>query len=319
MDPEFYGLPPAASTFAEDVDPLFEFLWIVCGFFFLLILAILAYSVVRYRRKRLEQPAASNVTHHTTLEIVWTLIPTVILMVVFAWGWKGNLKQSVAPPDALRYDVQAFQWGWSIYHPGAIRGSKDIWVPAGKPVQFVMTSPDVLHSMSIPAFRAKRDVVPGSRQILWFQATEDMVGESFRYYCTEYCGQGHSVMNGMVHVVSQAIYDTQPWAQVPEDPIEAGEYFYNTYGCSACHSSNGVAGSGPTFQNIWMREGKLSNGENYVADEAYIKNSVRNPDSQIVAGYPTGLMPKTWGDESGMPEADLDIIIGWMKSISEDN
>lgn len=311
-DPEFYGLPPAASTFAADVDPLFEFLWIITGIFFALILVILAYSVVRYRRKTEEQAPASNMTHHTTLEIVWTLIPTVILMVVFAWGWKGNLKQQVAPPDALRYDVQAYQWGWNIYHPGDVRASKDIYVPAGKAVQFVMTGSDVLHSMSIPAFRAKRDVVPGSRQILWFQANEDMVGQKFRYYCTEYCGQGHSVMNGWVYVVSDALYETKPWAQVPEDPVEAGEYWYTSLGCNACHSVDGTKLVGPTFQNIWMREGKLTTGEDYVANADYIKKSIWKPDLEKSVGYENAVMSNAF---SSVPEEDIDNIIEWMKTL----
>jgi len=166
-------LPPAASTFAGEIDGLFYFLFWISVFFFALILGLLVYSAVKHRRKSIEQPAASNVTHNTPLEVVWTLIPTIILMVIFAWGFRGNQDQLIAPADALQYRVQAQKWSWTFFHPDSSTPvANEVWVPRGKPVLFRMTSSDVLHSFFIPAFRVKRDVVPGVQQLVWFEATE---------------------------------------------------------------------------------------------------------------------------------------------------
>lgn len=275
-------LPPAASTFASDVDGLFYFCMWVSIFFFFFIAGVLVFTTVQNRRRTETQPAASNVTHNTTLEVIWTLVPTIILMVIFAWGWKGNLEQSVAPGDALQYRAVAKQWNWSFYHPGANRASVGkFWVPVNKPVKFTTSSTDVLHSFYVPAFRAKRDVLPGRYQTLWFKATEE--GE-YPMFCAEYCGRDHSRMMATVYVVSQEEYDREPWNTVPDDPIEWGEQIYSEL-CFSCHSIDGSKRVGPSFLGLWGREEEMEDGTREVVNRDYFARSVRNPASQIVKGY----------------------------------
>ena len=306
-----------ASTFAADIDPLYTFLFATSLFFFGLILAILLYSIVRYRRKHADQPAANNTTHNTALEVVWTLIPTVIVMVVFAWGLVGNMDQQVAPKDAIGYTVRAKKWAWGIIHPGdAKQTPAEMWVPEGKPVRVTMTSEDVLHSFYVPAFRQKRDVVPGVRQILWFEVPEGQgfAGQDFHLFCAEYCGDQHSKMAGTVHVVSQEEFANEPWkGGLPDDPVARGEYWYTKAGCLACHSLDGSRRVGPSYQGIWGREGKLVDGSSYKVDADYVKESIRQPQAKIVDGYAGVAM--TAYDESALSDDDIADIIEWMKTL----
>ena len=134
-------LPPAASTFAADHDALFYFTFWLCAFFFFLIAGILGYSIIKYRRRSEEQPAASNITHHTALEVVWTVIPLILVMIIFAWGWKGSLDMTVAPANALRYKLVAKQWDWFITHPeSSLASTNEFWVPVNRPVKVEMES-----------------------------------------------------------------------------------------------------------------------------------------------------------------------------------
>jgi cytochrome c oxidase subunit 2 len=303
-------LPPPASNFAGEVDGLFYFLFWVSVFFFALILGLLVYSAVKHRRRTPDQPAASNVTHNTPLEVVWTLIPTIILMVIFAWGFKGNKDQLVAPADALQFRAEAWKWAWAFYHPDSQTAAEELYVPLGEPVKITLTSRDVLHSFYIPAFRIKRDVVPGVKQMVWFTPTE--LGD-FDIFCAEYCGDGHSLMRRKVHVVPPEVFHATPppWPEVPDDPVAAGEYYYRI-NCIACHSLDGSKVVGPTFQGVWMREGKLESGESYVADESYIRNSIRNPMAQIVQGYAPAMPVFT---EAQLSDEAVGNIIEWMKTL----
>ena len=307
-------LPPQASTFAAEHDALFYFLtWVSIGSF-ALILGLLIYSSVRWRRKTPDQPAASDLTHHTMLEVVWTLVPTVIVLVVFAWGFKGITVQQVAPADARKYRAEAYMWGWDLYHPGEQTGSEDLYFEIDKPALVQLTSRDVLHAFFVPAFRIKRDVVPGFRNQVWFQPTRLGV---YPLYCAEYCGDNHSFMHRKVHVVSAAEYAKRPWNVLPETPEGRGEYYFRVKGCLACHSTTkDLRIIGPSYFDIWMRKGRLAGGAEYTADEAYIKKSIREPNADIVLGdppYPPGLMPPF--DAASLPDAAIDDIIAWMKTL----
>lgn len=304
------------------VDGLFYFLIWVSVFFFALISGILTYSSIKYRRKSPDQPAASNVTHNTTLEVVWTLIPTIIVFVVFAWGWKGSLEQSVAPANALQYRITAQQWNWSIYHPGSFSPSAEMWVPVNTPVKITMDSKDVLHAFFVPAFRVKRDVLPGRYQIVWFEATK--IG-TYDLFCAEYCGQDHSRMLSKVHVVSQEDYDAMPWDEHPDDPIEWGRVLYRVR-CFSCHSDDGSPRIGPTFKGVWGSQEEVTdeNGQTITVtvDRDYVRESLYEPQKKIVKGFETakvGLM--TTFSRAEIPdepegECELDAIIEFLKSLN---
>ncbi|MHC5066057.1 MAG: cytochrome c oxidase subunit II [Planctomycetota bacterium] len=315
-------LPEAASTFAPSVDGLFYFCVWVSIFSFALIAGLLTWSSVMHRRKTEDQPPISNVTHNTTLEVIWTLIPTIIVFIIFAWGWKGNLDQSVAPSNALQYRVTGQQWNWLFYHPGSSFPANELYVPVNTPVKITMDSKDVIHSFFVPAFRVKRDVLPGRYQIIWFEATKTGVYDMF---CAEYCGTEHSKMTTKVHVVTQEEYDEQPWNVRPDDPIEWGAQLFTTMGCNVCHSTDGSPKIGPTFQGIWGKEEEviLADGstQTITVDREYIRESLYTPQAKIVKGFEAaGAMTAFSAAEiPDTPEGDshLDALVAYIESLKD--
>ncbi len=314
-------LPPAASTFAPDVDGLFYFCFWISVFFFFFIAGLLVYTTMQNRRKTETQPAASNVTHNTPLEVVWTLVPTIILMVIFAWGWKGNLDQSIAPGDALQYQAIAQKWNWSFQHPGQKGFTPgEFWVPLDRPVKFTTHSTDVLHSFYVPAFRAKRDVLPGRYQTVWFQATQE---GSYPMLCAEYCGDEHSQMRAVVHVVTQEEFDKAPWNARPEDPIEWGEQLYNQY-CTSCHRADntGEIKAAPNLWAIWGKEEELEDGSRVPVDKDYIVESIRYPQAKIVKGFTPGANKYNAGAMTAfssalIPDEGIDAIVQWLQTLKD--
>lgn len=317
QDPLRGMMPPQASTFAADVDGLMFFITWVCIFFFFLITGILLYSVIRYRRRTPDQAAVSHVTHNTLLEVAWTVIPLIIVMLWFAMGWKGSLDMTIARKDAIQYDVRGQQWSWSITHPNGREGINEMWVPEGTPVRVQLHSADVLHSFFIPAMRVKRDVLPGRYQMVWFETLPGTAGNSYDLFCTEYCGQDHSYMVGKVHVISK-----EEWASNNFPPIKEGlPYGQELYKqCMACHSLDGTQGVGPTWKGIWGRTEELADGTKIVVDEAYVIESIVEPSKKIVKA-PPGFV---YGPPSPMPafpwdpvkdKAKFDGIIALMKEL----
>lgn len=312
-----WGMPPQASTFASDVDGLYQFTFWVSAFFFVLITGILVYSLFKWRRRSEDQPAASNETHNTPLEVTWTVIPLIIVMIIFAWGWRGSLDMTVAPPDALTYQVRARKWSWSITHPNhAAPLTNTIYVPLGRPVKFISSSEDVLHSFFIPAMRTKRDVLPGRLQMVWFEATQ--LG-TFPFFCAEYCGERHSFMIGEVHVVAAEEFDLgvkekryQPSIDRSKPAHENGKMLYNAKGCFACHSDANPAQMQPcpSFKGLWGKEEELVDGSRIVVDEAYFIESVLKPLEKTVKGYARGQMPP-----QAITEDEAKLIMEYVKTL----
>jgi cytochrome c oxidase subunit 2 len=278
-------LPPAASNLAPDVDNLLHFINWVCVVLFLLITGVLVYAVIKWRRRHPDQPAASNFTHNTPLEVTWTVVPLVIVMVFFAWGWKGSLEMTVAPADSLQYQVVGKQWFWTVTHPKGQMKVAEMWVPADSNVKVTLYSNDVLHSFFVPAFRVKRDVLPGRYQYVWFRArmidpSKDV--ETHDMFCTEYCGQDHSYMVGKVHVVRADLWATGKYPPKPADPLAYGQQLYNST-CIACHSTDGTPRVGPTFKGLWGKEEvvvetRTKQEKTVTVDRAYLKESLHDPD-----------------------------------------
>ncbi|MHC4079516.1 MAG: cytochrome c oxidase subunit II, partial [Planctomycetota bacterium] len=229
----------------------------------------------------------------------------------------GGLDMSKAPEDALTYQVTARQWNWNIVHPPG-ESSLDardnvFWVPKGTNVLMTTRSEDVLHSFYIPAFRVKRDVLPGRYQTVWFRATK--IG-TYPFFCTEYCGTGHSAMLGTVHVISKTDFEKRPWRKLPDDPIEAGAIFYEK--CKACHSNDGKRLVGPTFRDLYGREEiVIENGteKTITVDDDYIIKSLREPNAQVVKGFDPTMTPFS---EADLSKEHLEkYLIPYLKSISK--
>jgi cytochrome c oxidase subunit 2 len=308
-----WQLPVQASTFAAGHDALYVFVEWTCYFFFFGIMGVLLYSVIKYRRKTEDQPPASFVTHHTAIEVTWTVGPLIICMIIFAWGWKDMSDMLLAPADSLQYEVRAKRWSWGIKHPKSSEWTdNEIWVPINEPCQLTMSSADVLHSFFVPAFRVKRDVLPGRYQTVWFEAT--VLGD-YRLFCTEYCGKSHSAMVGIVHVVTREEFDKKPWDIWTGNPLTDGEKLYRNK-CKQCHNNDDTQLVGPGFKGLFDRTRKRLPGKDPEETEqnvlAYIRQSIREPSAYIVPGITPGMSPFP---EDQLSEERLGWIITYLKTL----
>ena len=301
--------PEAASEIAPKVDQLYYFLTAVSVFFTVLIgIAILVFAVKYRRRSDDEKP--EEIHGNNTLEVIWTVIPLGIALVMFFWGAKIYIEMQVAPTDAMEVLVTGKQWMWKIQHPTGQREINNLHLPVGQPVKLTMTSEDVIHSFFVPAFRTKQDAVPGRYTQTWFTPTKQ---GKYHLFCAEYCGTEHSRMVGWVYVVSPAEYEKWLSGGVgAESPVAAGEKLFASLGCVTCHSGATTA-QGPNMTGIFGSEQEIDNGTIVVADEDYIRESILEPRAKIVKGY-KGIMPTYKGMVS---DSQLMQLIAYIKSIGK--
>jgi cytochrome c oxidase subunit 2 len=310
-----FWMPEQASSFSSAVDSVFYFILAISTFFFCLIVALMILFVVLYRR-RSGVDSQKTATHNNFLELFWSGIPILLVLVIFYQGYKAYVNMRVAPPQAYEINVIAKQWSWTFKYPsGHVDGS--LYVPVGEPVRLVMSSQDVIHGLAIPAFRINMDVSPGRYTKIWFQA--DKVGE-YQLYCTQYCGAGptglgHSDM--VTKVVALERKDFDKYLADAENflktlpPAQAGEKFYQRYGCITCHSIDGTKNTGPSFKGIWGHAVKFRNAPEQTVDENYIRESILEPSKKIVEGY-SDQMPTFKGV---IKDEDISAIIEFIKTL----
>lgn len=324
-DGSSFWMPPQAADFAVNVDALFNFILWLSVFFFVLLMGATAYFAIKYR-KRSEFQRSSPMSHSFKLEFLWSAIPTVLLIVIFAWGFRDFTALSATHPDALELRVTASQWNWKIAYPALDRECSaesddegrthvDFYLPVNQPFTVRMSSNDVLHSFWIPAFRVKRDVLPN--RYTGFTVTPILTGE-FPLFCAEYCGTKHSAMTGTVHVLSAEQWqdflakDDQRCKLDRDDPAYPAKLFVKQ-GCSACHGvdpSQGVL-VGPNLHGIFGRTEKTGKGE-LLVDEAYLRESIEAPEKAIVEGFAGVNMPSYRGR---VTEDELSVLIDYIKSL----
>lgn len=306
-----FFLPPAKSTVAADTDALFTFIHAVSLIFLIGIVAAMVWFVYRYRR-RSEHDVTPVITHNNALEVTWSVIPFILVMIVFAWGFRGYLDLRTPPSDAYEVRAVGKKWLWEFHYENGYVSVGELHVPAGRPVKLVMNSVDVIHSFYVPDYRIKRDVLPGRYSSVWFEAPE--AGESI-VFCTEYCGTAHSDM--MAKVVVKEPQEFQDWlstaaaadANVP--PVELGGQLVQRNACLTCHSQDGSELQGPTFKGIFGREQRMEDGTVVTVDENYIRNSILRPQSQIVEGYLPVMPPY----EGTLNDTQIDAIIEYLKTV----
>ena len=307
-------LPPPVSTFAQDVDPLFNFLVYASLFFFILITTGVILFAIKYRRKKGAEEPGKGPSHNTYLELTWMIIPTILVLIVFFWGFKGFMKMSIVPKDAMEIKVTAQKWFWSFDYPEGAAAVNELVVPVDKSVKLLMSSKDVIHSFFVPAFRVKRDVLPNRYTIAWFKAVKE--GE-YQLFCAEYCGTKHSEMLGKVRVVSDREY--KEWLEKSSasgegmTPSDYGAKLFVSKACITCHSVDGKPGNGPSLLGIFGEETKFTTGPPMVVDENYIRESILEPRAKIVIGYQP-IMPTYQGI---LKDKDIDALIAYLKSLSE--
>jgi cytochrome c oxidase subunit 2 len=278
-----------ASNMVEGVDTAFAFIFGVAFFFIIGITIFMIYTVFKFNRKK--GHPARQFRGSVKLEVIWTVIPLILVLLMFYYGWVGFAPMRKVPADAMKITAIGRMWEWEFDY-GNGRLSKELVIPVNKPVRIDLKSEDVNHSLFIPAFRVKEDVVPGYNNYLWF--IPYYVGE-FDIYCTEYCGLLHSSMTSKTRVLSQEEFDN--WlgelALLADVPVSEGFTLLRNTGCLACHSIDGSKLVGPSFLNYWGTRRFVLEGDvekPVIADEEYTLKSIYDPNSQLVKGYARGLM-----------------------------
>jgi len=278
--------PEQASTFARDIDALYLFILAVSAFFALAVsVAVVVFGIV-YRRRHAGEVGA-RIEGNLPLELLWSIIPTMISMVMFGWGASSYFHMRTPPAEALQIYAVGKQWMWKFQHLEGQREINELHVPVNRPVKVTITSEDVLHSLFFPSFRTKMDAIPGRYTQLWFEATK--VGE-YHIFCTEYCGTNHSGMIGKVVVMEPSEY--QAWLAgggVEGTLVERGGRLFQDLACNTCHLDTGK-GRGPSLNDIVGKTVELADGTTTVVDEGYLRESIINSQAKIVRGYQP-LMP----------------------------
>lgn len=288
-------MPVPASAQAVPIDWLWDLQVKAMSFLFALIVVPMLYSLLVFRRKKGDTTDAVHVEGNTTLEVVWTVIPLVVVLGMAYIGAQNLGETRRAAPDAMVVNVTGFQWGWSFEYPEYGITSKELYLPVNKQVLLKMTSRDVIHSFWVPEFRVKQDLVPG--RITELRITPTMIGDTYKVRCAEICGTSHAYMENPVIVVEKVAFDA--WvteqqalaAEAGQTPEGRGLALVTANGCRACHSIDGSPGVGPTWFQLAGSEVPLSGGGTVVADDAYLKESILQPQAKIVAGFEAQQMP----------------------------
>jgi cytochrome c oxidase subunit 2 len=234
-------------------------------------------------------------------------------MTIFGWASKVYFEQYSPPQNAMEVYVVGKQWMWKVQHSTGQREINELHVPIGRKIKLIMTSEDAIHSFFVPAFRMKADVVPGKYTTQWFEATKT---GTFHLFCAEYCGMNHSGMIGSVIVMESREFDNWLSGNAGNTtPAVAGQQLFQTLGCVSCHGANGEGGRGPTLAGLFGRDVRLGNGQTVRADEAYIRESILNPQAKLVEGFGP-IMPTFQGQVS---EDQLVQLLAFIKSLQISN
>ncbi len=339
MNSNFGGtLPLEATDIAGNWDSLYKFLVWLSVFFFVLVVGAMIHFAIKYRHTQVRK--TKYITGNHMLEGVFIVIPTVLLLVIFGWGYSVYRGMTEAPSDAYQIRVIGKQWLWQFQYDNGKTTVGEVYVPLNKPVKLIMTSEDVLHSFFIPNFRVKQDVVPGMYSSVWFEAK---VPGRHQVFCAEYCGTSHSGMLAQLIVLDDQQWEAfQAGKKIAEQPkagvetvsadtvttgnaapervtlvpvaslAQQGKMVFETKGCVACHSSDGTQKVGPTMKNLFGSHPALMDGSNVVADENYIRESIEQPQAKLVKGYGP-VMPTFKGL---IDETEMNAVIAYVKSLS---
>lgn len=311
-------LPYQASSFSAGIDSIFMASFIASVVILLAITAVIVYFVVRYSREN--NPEPEDIEGNLTLEVVWTVIPTVLFLVMFYFGWTRFREMRTPPADSMVVKVVGRQWAWSFQYPDG-RWSDQLYVALNRPVKLELQSADVLHAFAIAAFRVKSDVIPGRPTYVWFSPS--LLGD-YDIQCTVICGVNHSYMLSKVHVLREA--DFRAWYFRDENapkpaprrkpgPADAKAIaLLNDRQCLVCHTLDGAPMLGPSFLGLYGSERLVvSSGQQRkaVADEAYLRRAISDPGADVTVGFPPS-MPV-----ASLSKAELDSVVAYLKSLAQ--
>ena len=299
--------PDRASSLAGRVDALYFFLVGLTIFFSLLIAGLIVYYAVKYHRRHPDAVGA-RVHGGMVLEITWSVIPLIIVIVIFVWSASVFFAMTRPPDDTLNVYVVGKQWMWKFQHLDGQREINELHVPVGRPVKLIMTSEDVIHDLFVPAFRMKADVIPGRYTNIWFQPTKP---GRYHLFCAEYCGTRHSGMIGSVVVMSPTDYQAWLSGGAPEGSLAStGAKLFQDLACNTCHRPD-AQGRGPVLEGLFEKSVQLQGGGTITVDEAYIRESILTPAAKVTAGFQP-IMPAFQGLVS---EEQLLALVEYVKSL----
>lgn len=307
-------MPVPASAQAAPIDWLWDLQVKIIAFLFALIVVPMLYSLLFFRRRKGDTTDAAHIEGNTKLEIVWTVIPLIIVLGLAYVGAQNLGETRRVDPNAMVVNVTGFQWGWRFDYPDYGITSTALYLPVNKQVLLKMTSTDVLHSFWVPEFRVKQDLVPG--RFTELRITPTLIGDTYKVRCAEICGTSHAYMENPVIVVDDLNFDA--WvveqqklaAAAGQTPEGRGQALVAANGCAACHSVNGAAGIGPTWYQLAGSEVRLSDGSTVIADDAFLAESILQPQAKIVAGFENQQMPAY-----SFTEEQIADIIAYIKTL----
>jgi cytochrome c oxidase subunit 2 len=297
------------TNLSASVDSVFLFIMGISLVLLVGVTGTMIFFAVKYRRSK--HPRPENIEGNLALEIVWTVVPTLLVLAIFWVGWKGFVYMRTVPDDAMLVKVTARMWSWGFEYENGKKGDV-LKLPVNRPVKLAINSTDVLHSLSIPAFRVKEDAVPGRENYLWFRPE---VTGSYDLFCTEYCGMGHSAMVTKVEVMPERDFDA--WYRETLGKTAAGPdgtKLFTEKGCFACHSVDGSPKVGPTLKGVFgHRVAVLTGGKEreVAADEAYLRKSLIDPGADIVKGFPPIMPPQ----KGVLSDAEIDALVEYLKTL----
>jgi cytochrome c oxidase subunit II len=323
-----FWMPKAVNAAADDSDMMFYAVLALSTFFFVGIAIAVIYLVIKYRHRPGHKPQPSA-AHNDAMEITWTVIPTLITVFLFWYGWRSYIHVVTPPQKAVEINVIAWRWNWQFTHQNGVTDS-DLHVPVNTPVRLVMTSKDVLHAFYAPAFRVKQDVIPRRYTYVWFQATKP---GTYRLTCAEYCGTAHAQMACLqtdphsgaclrrAVVVVHAPGDYERYLADKEadsskgSPEEIGAKAYEKKGCNACHTIDGSSRVGPSLKmpGTWGKPVELAGGASVTMDENYIRESLMSPQAKSRPGFP----PSMPSFEGQLKDKELTGLIAYIKSLRQ--
>jgi cytochrome c oxidase subunit II len=308
-------LPEPASDEAGRIDPLFWFVIVICIVVFAVVIAVMLYSIVHFRAAPDDDSDGPPVHGHTGLEIVWTLIPTILVTAIGIYSAIVLGRNDALGANVLRVNVTAQQFAWGFSYPEA-KGltSGTLRLPKGRSVELVLHSKDVIHSFWVPEFSQKEDTVPGI--VTRLHITPNRLG-TFPVICTELCGLGHSVMRTSVIVMTPAAFDkwlhSQSKAVSSPDSGVAGAAVFKNNACGLCHTlkpAGATAKTGPDLDNLAayaQTAGKPL--------DAFIRESIVDPSAYVQEGFPDNVMPHTYRDS--LSKQELDALVQYLVSSSK--
>lgn len=294
-------LPEAIGNMAEKVDSLFNIItWIALAMFILVEVLLLVF-LIRYRR-RWSDDQGQSIHGNTKIELIWTIIPALILVIIGILGSQITYDLQRPPKDVYTIEVVGKKWAWDFKYPEGFRTTNELYVPEGKNILFKITSNDVIHSFWIPAIRMKQDAVPGRETQFW---TGPMQQGTYSIPCAEYCGTMHSMMIGKLHVVSQNDFNqfvqsggkVSTTASSSASPAEKGKALAQSAGCLNCHAVDQSKLFGPDWGGVYGKPVQLANGSSVTYDDDYIVESILKPDAKITAGYTAPMPPQNLTEE----------------------